>query len=121
MTGEEARAITRTRRKICFRLAEMLEPDGDYDIDVAAKTLEAILPMTHSEADAELEILRKVHQPTPLGPTPMERIRKAVYATPDMSLRTILIAVAERLEHENETRAQLASPRLFGEGIEEAL
>lgn len=67
--SETSEDCLKARKKLCFKLAELLEPEGDYDIDAAAKTLNAILPMSMAEADAELEEFR---QPSSLPKKPSQ-------------------------------------------------
>jgi hypothetical protein len=68
--------IKLARRRLCFKLAEDLDPgDEPYDIDKAAKVLEMTLPMTHAEADAEMEDFRKAK---PMKPSIIVAFKEAM-------------------------------------------
>lgn len=65
-------------RKLCFQLAEDLDPgDEPYDVDEAAKTLEMMLPMTRAEAEAELEEFKKPVNGPPRKPSQLAALKAA--------------------------------------------
>jgi len=93
-------------KKLAFKLAESLEEEFHleqhprWDLDEAVNCLVRELPLTRVEAQQEIDFFfsedsdRKISR----SKSAMDRIREAVGATPEMSLGTVLEAVAVKLE-----------------------
>ena len=104
------------RQRLAWKIAEAIESEitvyGNLDIDDFYEVIERLLPSTYEEIEAELEKMRDdlldgnaISKPE--GPTLMQRLREAVHATPEMSLKTTLEAAIKII---NEAKDETSTP-----------
>lgn len=91
--------VLTARKKLCFKLAEALDPgDEPYDVDLAYRLLCMWLPNTYAEAEAEMDDLHKRGPQRALGPSKFARIKELVNADKGTPVGVILDAVIKKLE-----------------------
>jgi hypothetical protein len=98
----------RARRALCLRLAEALANHFDlgrthYDIDEAARLLEALLPTTYAEQEAEVLDFEETRPVTAPGPASgaLTQLRTALGVGAEVGLVETIRAATERVQNPN--------------------